>query len=237
MKTNIKIFIISMLLVGFSNYAQDLSIINGTSIKVLTGTNFYVNGLSLTPTNTDLVLAGPMDISKTDSPVEQSIDRVYTISSPITNFEGDLIFFYEDSELLATGAGESNLVLRLKDGVTWGEDMIPEIDLDNNTLTYTFLSTSLANFSAVTARKSGITLSTNKFNKLAVEIYPNPTVSAVNIKTELTTEAIIYNNLGQELLKTNEKNIDVSPFNAGTYLLIVKDTESNTINSYKIIKI
>ena len=68
-------------------------------------------------------------------------------------------------------------------------------------------------------------------------MYPNPTISTVNIKTELATETIIYSNLGQVLLKTNEKNIDVSPFNAGTYLLIVKDTESNSINSYKIIKI
>jgi hypothetical protein len=235
MKTIIKIFVIPMLLVGFSNYAQDLSIINGTSLKVLTGTNFYVNGLSLTPTNTDLVLAGPMEISKSTVPVGESIGRVYTLTSPITNFEGDLIFFYEDSELAATGASESDLVLRLKDGVTWSTDLVPTGDSTLNTLKYTFLSPT--NFSAVTASKSGITLSTNKFNKLAVEIYPNPTVSAVNIKTELTTEAIIYNNLGQVLLKTNEKNIDVSPFNAGTYLLIVKDTESNNINSYKIIKI
>jgi len=235
MKTIIKIFVIPFLLIGFNNYSQDLSIVSGTSLKVLTGTNFYVNGLSLKPTNTDLVLAGPMDISKSTSPLGESIDRVYTLSSPITNFEGSITYFYDEDELTATSAAEDELVFRLKNGTTWTGDLTPFRDIDNNFLSINFIDP--ASFSSITASKPGITLSINKLNKLAVEIYPNPTVSAVNIKTELTIEAIIYNNLGQVLLKTNEKNIDVSPFNAGTYLLIVKDTESNTINSYKIIKI
>lgn len=235
MKTIIKIFVIPFLFAGFSSYAQDLSIVSGTTLKVLTGTNFYVNGLGLTPTNNPLALAGPMDISKSATPVGESIDRVYTFSSPITSFEGSMTYFYDEDELTATSAAENELVFRLKKGTTWTGDLIPFRDIDNDFLSINFGTPT--SFSSVTASKPGITLSINKFNELAIEVYPNPTISTVTIKTELATETLIYSNLGQQLLKTNTKNIDISQFKSGTYLMIVKDTDSNNVNSYQLIKI
>ena len=129
---------------------------------------------------------------------------------------------------------ESDLVLHLKNGTTWGSDIIPVRNSSANTLTYNIGSPTT--FSAITASKSGITLSINELNKLAVEVFPNPVISNLNIKTELSTETLIYSSLGQILLKTNLKNVDVSKFKTGTYLMIVKDLESNNINSYQFIK-
>ena len=234
MKTTFNIFAIALFFTSIVSYGQDLTVNSGSSLTVLSGTNFYVNELAIIP-STSLTMNGPLNLSKTSTPVGESIDRVFNFSNSISNFSGNLTFYYQDSELTNSGASESDLVLRIKDGTTWSGDLVPLRNSTANTLTYNF--SSATNFTAITAAKSGITLSINKLNKLAIEVYPNPVISNLTIKTTLTTETIIYSNLGQELLKTNVKNIDLSQFKTGTYLMIVKDKESNKINSYQFIKI
>ncbi|REE83203.1 putative secreted protein (Por secretion system target) [Lutibacter oceani] len=234
MKSIIKMSPYLFCLISFFSYSQDLTISSGSSLSVVSGTDFYVNGLNLNP-SADLTLTGPVEFSKTATPVGESIDRVFNFSNTITNFQGDVTFFYNDSELITSSASEPTLVLRVKDGTTWSSDLTPTRDGTLNTLIYNFPAST--NISSITASKPGITLSINKFNKLNVNLFPNPVISSFQISTELTIETLIYNNLGQIILKTNQKNIDVSQLSAGNYLIIVKDLNSNNFNSYQIIKL
>ena len=57
------------------------------------------------------------------------------------------------------------------------------------------------------------------------------------LSTKLTVESLIYNALGQEVLKTKQKNIDVSRLSTGNYLIIVKDINTNNFNSFHIVKL
>ncbi|SNR74039.1 T9SS type A sorting domain-containing protein [Lutibacter flavus] len=235
MKTFIKVFSYLLCLVSYLSYPQDLAIKSGSSLTVLPGTDFYVNGINFNPSSLNFTLNGPIDFSRTATPVGASIDRVFNFSNAITNFQGDVTFFYEDSELVASSANELTIVLRTKDGATWGIDLIPIRKGGLNTLTYNFPTST--NFSSITASKPGITLSVSKFNELKINLFPNPVISSFQITTDLTIETLIYNNLGQAVFKSNEKNIDVSQLSAGTYLIIVKDLNSNNFNSYQIIKL
>ena len=235
MKTIIKIFPYLLCLISYFSYSQDLTILSGSSLTVLPGTDFYVNGINFNPTSSNLTLAGPIDFSKTATPVGESIDRVFNFSNPITNFEGDVTFYYEDPELTTTGASAATLMLRVKNGATWSSDLTPTRNGLLNTLTYSFPPST--SFSSVTASKPGITLSINKFNELKINLFPNPVITSFQISTDLSIETLIYNNLGQAVFKSKEKNINVSQLSAGTYLIIVKDVNSNKFNSYQIIKL
>ncbi|GGK42975.1 MULTISPECIES: T9SS type A sorting domain-containing protein [Flavobacteriaceae] len=232
MKTIIKIFPYLLCLISFFSYSQDLTISNGTSLAIVSGTDFYVNGLNFNP-STNFTVSGPINISRSSTALNtESIDRVFNFSNPITNFTGDITFYYETGEL--NGIDESTLVLRTKSGTTWSADLTPERNTELNTLKYTFSASSFAVF---TASKPGITLSLNKFNELKINLFPNPVISSFKITTDLTIETLIYNNLGQVIFKSNQKDIDISNLSAGTYLIIIRDLNSNNFNSYQIIKL
>ena len=98
--------------------------------------------------------------------LDTGIDRVFNFNNAITNFQGDVTFFYEDSELVGSFADQSTIVLRVKDGATWGSDLIPIRNGGLNTLTYNFPTST--NFSSITASKPSITLSISKFNELNI---------------------------------------------------------------------
>jgi hypothetical protein len=42
--------------------------------------------------------------------------------------------------------------------------------------------------------------------------------------------------LGQEIIKTNTKRVDISALQQGNYIVIVRDLESNNIKNFNIIK-
>jgi hypothetical protein len=42
--------------------------------------------------------------------------------------------------------------------------------------------------------------------------------------------------LGQEIIKTNNKQVDISALQQGNYIVIVRDLESNNIKNFNIIK-
>ncbi|MEX1384027.1 T9SS type A sorting domain-containing protein [Lutibacter sp.] len=233
MKTIIKKLSCLFILISHFSFAQDLTVTSGTSLTIMPGTDFYVNGINFNPTSSNLTLTGPIDISRSSTALNaDSIDRVFNFSNPLTNFTGDVTFYYETGEL--NGIDESTLVLRTKNGTTWSADITPARDTGLNTLTYPFIASS---FSVVTASKPGITLSINKFNQLKINLFPNPVISSFKIATDLTIETLIYNNLGQVIFKSNQKDIDISSLSAGTYIIIVKDIETNNFNTYQIIKL
>ncbi|WP_040279905.1 T9SS type A sorting domain-containing protein [Psychroserpens damuponensis] len=74
------------------------------------------------------------------------------------------------------------------------------------------------------------TLSTSnlELDRNKISLYPNPTHSTLNIKSYQSIEsAKVYTLLGQEVLKTNAKTIDVSNLPNGVYLIQISDLEGN----------
>ena len=78
-------------------------------------------------------------------------------------------------------------------------------------------------------------LSTPENEVSKIRVYPNPSSSIVYIDYIEDLEITLFNVLGQQILKTNSKTIDISSLNEGTYLLVAKDS-NNTITNFKIIK-
>lgn len=85
----------------------------------------------------------------------------------------------------------------------------------------------------------GTSVSTYKFNKLTVNVFPNPTNDIVNIETqEILLDYKVYNVLGQQIQKGvfNENNkIYLNHAVAGTYLIKVTTIQGSTA-TVKVIK-
>ena len=213
-------------------YAQDLSVNSGASIAVNSGTVFYVNGLGLMPSS-NFIINGPNAISRSSTALDpQSINRVFTMDNLMSGFQGNLTFFYEDSEL--NGVIESDLVLQVKDGLDVWNAYTGTLDTSANTITYTFGTST--DFSSVTASASGVTLQVPDLNAFDIKLYPNPTISKVYINVQSDIEVKVYNMIGQMILKTQEKSIDLSRLNSGLYIFKVKDISTNNIESFQILK-
>ena len=225
---------ISLLLITLTTwcYAQDLSVTSGGSITMTNGTVFFVNGLGLTPSS-NFTINGPNAILRSSTALDpQSINRVFTSDNIMSDFQGDITFFYEDSEL--NGVTETDLVLQVKDGLDVWNAYTGTLDTSANTITYTF-GTSI-DFSSVTASASSVTLKVPDLNTFDIKLYPNPTISKVYINVQSDIEVKVYNMIGQMILKTQEKSIDLSRLNSGLYIFKVKDISTNNIESFQILK-
>lgn len=66
-------------------------------------------------------------------------------------------------------------------------------------------------------------------NQAAFAAYPNPSNNFITIEGIEFNEAAIYNNMGQLVLTTKEKKIDVSALASGLYLLRLDRTSSKNI--------
>jgi hypothetical protein len=71
---------------------------------------------------------------------------------------------------------------------------------------------------------------------LEMRIYPNPTSSMINVQFDRDIELTLYNMLGQEIIRTNEKQVDISALQNGNYIVLVRDLESNYVRNFNIIK-
>src|SRR5690606_21834986 len=82
-------------------------------------------------------------------------------------------------------------------------------------------------------------LSTDKFNKLNVNVYPNPTTDIVNIETQETLESYtVYNIAGQQVQKglfNSNNQINLHGAAAGTYFIKVTTTQGSTA-TVKVVK-
>lgn len=80
------------------------------------------------------------------------------------------------------------------------------------------------------------TLSTTKNSTIISKIYPNPVSNTLKIKTDNNVKKItVFNLLGKAVLKTNQKNIDVTTLNSGVYFLNI-ETKSGQIEAKKFVK-
>ena len=69
-----------------------------------------------------------------------------------------------------------------------------------------------------------------------IEYYPNPTSNFVNFIYQGDISISVYDILGREIIKTNEKLIDLSDYNKGLYIFKINDFYNQKFKSIRIIK-
>lgn len=71
----------------------------------------------------------------------------------------------------------------------------------------------------------------NVFNLRSISVFPNPATLVLNIKMKQGSfkHGVIYSIIGQYILKTESKTIDVSHLKSGLYLIKIKTEEGHTV--------
>tara|TARA_B110000503_G_scaffold70991_1_gene110276 strand:+ start:98 stop:790 length:693 start_codon:yes stop_codon:yes gene_type:complete len=227
-----KIIFIAFLSASFIS-AQELSTTNGT-VTIKSGASMNVNGLVLNPT-TDHVIGNNNSITMSTTPIASngnaSMARVYVYASPSADFLGTIIYQYEDAD--QNSILDADAVLEVNVAGQWQN--YADSDGVDNSVTHAF--SSAVQISSVTASSSvaPLTVESISDNQL-FKVYPNPVVSEINIAHNENIEATIFNQLGQHVLTTQEKTIDLSSYSKGVYILKVRNLNNNNTNNFKIIK-
>ena len=84
-------------------------------------------------------------------------------------------------------------------------------------------------------------LSTSKFNKASIKIYPNPASHLVNIQSNKNIDNVsLYSILGQKVLSINPNssvtNFDISQFKSGLYFIHITQNNNQVSIKQLIIK-
>ena len=211
--------------------AQVVNIADGNSITVSAGATLDISGLELTP-DADYSIVGENSVTKESTVVtidgNESMSKNYTTGVSLEGYTGDVVFNYSDEEM--NGVTHTASLYVMNSDSEW----IQYEDEDSADYTISYSFTDPTQMKAITAGvQAG--LSTIETQIPTIRIYPNPSSSIVNIDHTEDLEIILFNILGQQILKTNSKIIDISALNNGTYFLVAKDS-NNTITNFKLIK-
>jgi len=215
---------------SFSSYGQ-LFVDGDGNIEVKAGATLDVAGLEITPISdynfTDVF------INKNDTsillPNGDSMNRVYFIDPPVENLSTVLVYNYEEVDMNGITHNAKMVVVSDPGNYMEYEDM-DELDFQ---VTSEFQDP--VTFSMVTAGDATLSVETLD-GEMSISIFPNPTSSILNVSHDGDLNISVYNMLGQEILETNEKQIDISGFQKGTYILLVQNLESGNTTNFKIIK-
>lgn len=211
-----------------------ITISNGKKINIKAGASFNMKGLVLNP-SANLILENNV-ISKSTlaegSGTNVSMSRVYKMINPTPDFEGKIIYNYENADMGAIA--HNNAVMEVKNETdSWTN--YPDSDGVNNSVTHTF--TSPIRIKSVTASSSGATLKVYPLIKeMEISIFPNPVNSVLNIQYDGDLQIRINDISGKEIIHTERKSIDMSSFPRGIYIVNLTDIKKAKKNSYKVIK-
>ena len=226
-----KNFFLLMIIFTSTLSAQLVNIADGNSITVSAGATLDISGLELTP-DADYSIVGENSVTKESTVVtidgNESMSKNYTTGVSLEGYTGDVVFNYSDEEM--NGVTHTASLYVMNSDSEW----IQYEDEDSADYTISYSFTDSTQMKAITAGvQAG--LSTIETQIPTIRIYPNPSTSIVNIDHTEDLEIILFNILGQQILKTNSKIIDISALDNGTYFLVAKDS-NNTITNFKLIK-
>jgi hypothetical protein len=224
--------IISFFFFSLLSYGQTFSLGPESLLFIESNSSVSFDGLELAPNSSHLI-SGPNTIDRSLMPVvvgdNSSINRVYAISSAITNYQGVVTFLYKDSEL--NEIEESSLVLEFlsADGI-W-INVAPIIDYIKNTLTY-----NLTDFTAVTASDGSATLTVIPIEQSpSVSVYPNPTSGVLYVVSGEPQHATLFSITGQKILETKATELNFEILPSGVYLLHLQNSKKQ-ISTFKILR-
>ena len=230
----IKKFLILLIIGSVSNLKAQTTLLTVGSSGALTinsGATLNVSGLELNP-STDYTI-NETQVSKELTAVSlngtPAMGKVYSIDADIENFLGTITFNYEESEMNELTHDASMYVFDTASS-TWAEYL--DSDSAEFKVTSTFESPLQINMVTVGAPNS---LSVESEIANGIRIYPNPSSSILNVEYSEDLQLSLFNLLGQLVMSSNSKSINISNLDQGTYILSAKDSNNN-INNFKIIK-
>ena len=221
-------------IVPFSAKAQVLITVDqNATLEIKNGATLNAGGLELIP-DYDYTINGPNHIERDFTAISidgiESMARHYEMAEDLTVYEGTIVYNYDDADM----NGITHFAaLQILD--TSGGSWMNYADEDSADYRVTHAFASAVQIKAVTANDATLSIETVDGN-MSISIYPNPTAAILNVKFDKDLELTIYNLLGQQVLKSNSKTLDISGLNDGTYILSAKNLENNTTTNFKIIK-
>jgi len=221
-------------IVPFSAKAQVLITVDqNATLEIKNGATLNAGGLELIP-NYDYTINGPNHIERDFTAISidgiESMARHYEMAEDLTVYEGTIVYNYEDADMNGI---DHFAALQILD--TSGGSWMNYADEDSADYRVTHAFAAAVQIKAVTANDATLSIETVDGN-MSISIYPNPTAAILNVKFDKDLELTIYNLLGQQVLKSNSKTLDISGLNDGTYILSAKNLENNTTTNFKIIK-
>ena len=223
-----------LLFVFFFSYSLNAQLVVGENgnIEVKAGATLDVAGLEITPIS-DYNFSAGVTIQKSNTsialPNGESMLRSYYMDQTLENLSATVVYNYEDADM---------------NGITHNAKMVVDHDggntmeyEDSDDLDYQVTSQfqDPTTFAIVTAGDATLSVETLD-GEMSISVFPNPTSSILNINFDGDLNLSIFNMLGQQVLETNSKQIDISGLETGTYILIVQNLESNNSTNFKIIK-
>ena len=230
----IKKFFIVLIIAFVSNLdAQTTLLTVGSSgaVTINSGGTLNVSGLELSPSSEYTI--NETQVSKELTAVSlngtPAMEKVYSLDADIENFLGTISYNYVDSEMNGLTHDASMYIFDTTSS-EWSEYL--DTNPAENIVTSTFDSPVQINQVTVGALNS---LSVEDAIAMGIRIYPNPSSSVINIDYHEDLQVTLFNVLGQQVMSSNSKSINISNLDQGTYILRAKDS-NNTINNFKIIK-
>lgn len=230
----IKKILILLIIVFVSNLKAQTTILTiGSSgaLNINSGGTLNVSGLELKPSSDYTI--NEIQVSKELTAVSlsdtESMEKVYTLDADIENFTGSITYNYNDSEMNNL-THDASIYIYDSSSSSWSEYS----DTDSAEFTVTSVFTDPLQINQVTVGATN-SLSVDDAMAKGIKIYPNPSSSVVKIDYSGDLQLTLFNLLGQKLLSSSSKTINISNLDKGTYILRAKYS-NNTINNFKIIK-
>ena len=230
----IKKFFIVLIIAFVSNLDAQTTLLTVGSSGALTinsGGTLNVSGLELSPSSDYTI--NETQVSKELTAVSlngtPAMEKVYSLDADIENFLGTISYNYVDSEMNGLTHDASMYIFDTTSS-EWSEYL--DTNPAENIVTSTFDSPVQINQVTVGALNS---LSVEDAMAVGIRIYPNPSSSVINVDYHEDLQLTLFNVLGQQVMSSNSKSINISNLDQGTYILRAKDS-NNTINNFKIIK-
>ena len=230
----IKKFFIVLIIAFVSNLEAQTTLLTVGSSGALTinsGGTLNVSGLELSPSSDYTI--NETQVSKELTAVSlngtPAMEKVYSLDADIENFLGTISYNYVDSEMNGLSHDASMYVYD-----TTSSEWTEYLDTDSADYTVTSVFDPPIQINQVTVGAPN-SLAVEDIIAMGIRIYPNPSSSVINIDYHEDLQLTLFNVLGQQVMSSNSKSINISNLDQGTYILRAEDS-NNTINNFKIIK-
>lgn len=192
--------------------------LNVSGLELKPSTNYTINETQVSKELTAVSLNGT-----------PAMEKVYSLDADIENFLGTISYNYVDSEMNGLSHDASMYVYD-----TTSSEWTEYLDTDSADYTVTSVFDPPIQINQVTVGAPN-SLAVEDIIAMGIRIYPNPSSSVINIDYHEDLQLTLFNVLGQQVMSSNSKSINISNLDQGTYILRAKDS-NNTINNFKIIK-
>tara|TARA_B110000503_G_scaffold25530_1_gene40331 strand:+ start:4391 stop:5131 length:741 start_codon:yes stop_codon:yes gene_type:complete len=195
--------------------------LNVSGLELKPSSNYTINETQVSKALTAVVLNGNNGT--------ESMEKVYSSTTDLEDFVGTITYNYVDSEMNSL-THDASMYVYGSTSSAWSE----YLDTDSAEFKVTSTFTTPLQIKQVTVGAPN-SLSIEDAMATGIRIYPNPSSSVINVDYSEDLQLTLFNVLGQQVLSSSSKTINISNLDQGTYILRAKDSNNN-INNFKIIK-